>query len=245
LVGISYVTFCLWRREDPDFAARVDAAAARGDLSRLKAINGFEAQDWRAPAWLLERRRPTEYGRQTAQINVSANAGAVAGVNGSRANSIFEAVVLTDLDFIKLAAHPDYAPKEPVADGVPPKLAPPLHKNGEPSGCVISASLDAADKRVLKAAGRAADELGNIVCIKVSDEEYAALSKHPAYDFEPREDRTDKRVLAVPAHLRGRLERRGQNIVLLSASLAADYNRRLATIRARTDEFLSGETRPR
>ena len=37
--------------------------------------------------------------------------------NGSRANSIFEAVVLTDLDFIKLAAHPDYAPKEPVADG--------------------------------------------------------------------------------------------------------------------------------
>jgi hypothetical protein len=177
--------------------------------------------------------------------NAATAAGAVAGVNGSRANSIFEAVVLTDLDFIKLAAHPDYAPKEPVADGVPPKLAPPLHKNGEPSGCVISASLDAADKRVLKAAGRAAGELGNIVCIKVSDEEYAALSKHPAYDFEPREDRTDKRVLAVPAHLRGRLERRGQNIVLLSASLAADYNRRLATIRARTDEFLSGETRPR
>src|SRR5258708_38601252 len=149
------------------------------------------------------------------------------------------------MDFVKVGGDSEYGSKEPVADGVPLKLAPPVQKNGEPSGCVISASLDAADKRVLKAAGRAADELGNIVCIKVSDEEYAALSKHPAYDFEPREDRTDKRVLAVPAHLRGRLERPGQNIVLVSASLAADYNRRLATIRARTDEFLSGETRPR
>ena len=157
LVSITEAVFCLWRREDSDFAARVDTAAARGDLSRLKAINGFAAQDWRAPAWLLERRRPTEYGRQAAQINVSANAGAIAGVNGSRANSIFEAVVLADLDFIRLAAHPDYAPKEPVADGIPPKLAPPLRKIGEPGGYVISESLAAIDKRVLEQTGRTAD----------------------------------------------------------------------------------------
>ena len=39
----------------------------------------------------------------------------------------------------------------------------------------------------------------------------------------------------IPAHLRGRLERRGQNIVLLSASLAAAYARRLAEMRVRTD----------
>ena len=113
-----------------------------------------------------------------------------------------------------------------------------MHKNGEPGGCVISESLDAADKEVLKAAGRAPGELANIVCIKVSDEEYAALSKHPAYDFEPREDRTDKDASAVPAHLRGRLERRGQNIVLLSASLAAVCDRRLAKLHAETDARL-------
>jgi hypothetical protein len=117
-------------------------------------------------------------------------------------------------------------------------LAPPLHKHGEPAGCVISESLDAADRAVLKAAGRAPGELGNIVCIKVSDEEYVALSKHPAYDFELREDRTDKEAQAVPAHLRGRLERRGQNIVLLSASLAAVYDQRLAESRARIDALL-------
>jgi hypothetical protein len=175
-----------------------------------------------------------QYGRQAAQISVTANAAAAVGANG-KPPTVFEAMVMADLDFIKLSGHPDYAPKQPVLDGVPPDLAPPLHKNGEPGGCVFSESLDAADKAVLKAAGRAPGELGNIVCIKVSDEEYAALSKHPAYDFEPREHRTDKDALAVPAHLRGRLERRGQNIVLLSASLAAVYDQRLAESRARID----------
>jgi hypothetical protein len=158
-----------------------------------------------------------EYGRQAAQINVTANAAAAAGAN-SKPPTVFEAMVLADLDFAKLSAHAEYFQKEPAQDGVPVELNGPLYKNGEPVGCIISESLDAADKRALKAAGRALRELGNIVCIKVSDEEYVALSKHAAYDFQPREHRIDRGVLAVPAHLRGRLERRGQNIVLLSAS---------------------------
>jgi hypothetical protein len=147
-------------------------------------------------------------------------------------------MVLADLDFARLSAHAEYFQKEPARDGVPVELNGPLYKNGEPGGCVISESLDAADRAVLKAAGRAPGELGNIVCVQVSDEEYAALSKHPAYDFEPREHRTDKDALTVPAHLRGRLERRGQNIVLLSASLAAVHDRRLAESRARIDALL-------
>jgi hypothetical protein len=240
LVGISYVVFCLWRRQDQEFAARVDAASARGDMARIRKVEQHGDQDWRAPAWLLERRRPLEYGRQTAQINVTANAAAAVGANG-KTPTVFETMVMADLDFVKLSGHPDYAPKEAVLDGLPPELAPPLHKNGEPGGCVISESLDAADRAVLEAAGRAPGELGNIVCIKVSDEQYVALSKHPAYDFEPREDRADKEVLAVPAHLRGRLERRGQNIVLLSASLASVYARRLVEMRARTDARLKAQ----
>ena len=36
--------------------------------------------------------------------------------------------------------------------------------------CVSQEWLDAADRAVLKAAGRRPGELGNIVCIKVSDE---------------------------------------------------------------------------
>jgi hypothetical protein len=238
LVSITEAVFCLWRREDASFALKVDAASAKGDLARLKTINGHGEQDWRAPAWLLERRRPAEYGRQAAHINISANAAAAASAGNGKPPTVFEAMVLADLDFIKLSSHPDYAPKEAVLDGLPRELAPPLHKNGEPGGYVISESLDAADRGVLKAAGRAPGELGNIVRIKVSDEQYAALSKHPAYDFELREHRTDKDALAVPAHLRGRLERRGQNIVLLSASLAAVYDQRLAESRARIDALL-------
>jgi hypothetical protein len=53
------------------------------------------------------------------------------GANG-KPPTFFEAMVLSDLDFIKLSNHPDYSRKEPVLDGVPPELTPPLHKNGEP-----------------------------------------------------------------------------------------------------------------
>ena len=79
LVGITHSLFCLWRRQDPDFAARIDAASARGDMARIKKNDGHGEQSWQSLAWLLERRRPLEYGRQAAQINVTANAGAVAG----------------------------------------------------------------------------------------------------------------------------------------------------------------------
>ena len=86
----------------------------------------------------------------------------------------------------------------------------------------------------LEEAIRAPGEIGNIICIEVSNEEYVALSKHPAYDCQPDEDRADReaqslaqpplRVLIIQKprrlHLRGRLERRGQNIVLISASIA-------------------------
>src|SRR5215472_15671883 len=131
-------------------------------MARIKKNDGHGEQSWQSLAWLLERRRPLEYGRQAAQINVSANAAAVVGANG-KPPTVFESMVLGDLDFIKLSTHPDYAPKEPVQDGIPLELSGPLHKNGEPGGCIISQSLDTADKKVLEAAGRGPGELGNIV----------------------------------------------------------------------------------
>ena len=208
-------------------------------MARIRKVEQHGDQDWRAPAWLLERRRPLEYGRQAAQINVTANAAAAVSANG-KPPTVFETMVMGDLDFASLSTHREYSQKEPLQDGIPVQLNGPLYKNGEPGGCVISESLNTADRAVLEAAGRALGELGNIVCIKVSDEEYVALSKHPAYDFELREHRTDKEALAVPAHLRGRLERRGQYIVLLSASLAAAYARRLDEMRARIDAPRTG-----
>ena len=149
LVSITEVVFCLWRREDPDFAARVDAASAKGDLARIKTIDGYGAQDWGAPAWLLERRRPMEYGRQTAAaINVSANAAAVANGNGN--GQSFQSVVVSDLEFLALRDHPDYehTPAGPVlevrAEIVPEELSGSLSRQGY-SGTVVSQS--AADAR--------------------------------------------------------------------------------------------------
>src|SRR5215469_6913030 len=83
VVGISEVIFYLWCKEKPGFRERVDAASGKGDLARIKKIDGHGEQSWQSLAWLLERRRPLEYGRQAAQINVSANAAAaVSGGNG-------------------------------------------------------------------------------------------------------------------------------------------------------------------
>jgi hypothetical protein len=174
-----------------------------------------------------------EYGRQAAQINVSANAAAAASGGNGKAPTVFEAMVMADLDFVKLTAHPEYTQKEPVLDGVPVELSGPLQKDGESSGYVISESLAAIDRRALEAAGRAPGEMGNVVCVKVSDQEYQALSKHPAYDYQPDGDRADRDAQSLAPHLRGRLERRGQNIVLLPASLTAIYDRRIAQSRAR------------
>jgi hypothetical protein len=231
LVSITEAAFCLWRRGDPDFAARVDAAAARGDSSRLKAINRFAAQDWRAPAWLLERRRPTEYGRQAAQINVSANAAAAVGVNG-KPPTVFEAMVLSDLDFIKLSNHPDYSPKQPVLDGVPPELTPPLQKNGESTGYVISESLAAIDKRMLEQTGRTEDgPLQNITGVTVSDIEFLALCGHPLYERHPALTREDGRREDVPPELSGSLARKDKNIVVISQSKAEVNKSRLAEAR--------------
>ncbi len=74
------------------------------------------------------------------------------------------------------------------------------------------------------------------MCVKVSDQAYAALSKHPAYDYRSDGDPADKEVQSLPLHLRGRLERR-QNIILLSASEAAVYDRRIAECRAQTENL--------
>ena len=139
---------------------------------------------------------------------------------------------MADLDFVKLTAHPEYTQKEPMLDGVPVELSGPLQKDGESGSYVISESLAAIDGRVLEAAGRVAGEIGNVVCVKVSDQEYQALSKHLAYDYQPDRNRVDRKEQSLAPHFCGRLERRGQNILLISESRAAANAQRMAEIRA-------------
>ena len=70
-VGITRETFYDWRRDDPAFAARVEQAAAKGSLGRLKKIEQHGQNDWHAFGWMLERRHPEFFARAETQLTVS------------------------------------------------------------------------------------------------------------------------------------------------------------------------------
>lgn len=87
--GISYQTFLNWRkragavkerqgksRNAPSdefdvrligFVDHIKEAEAVAAIKSLVKINGAAKKDWRAAAWMLERRFPNEYGRRRAQ----------------------------------------------------------------------------------------------------------------------------------------------------------------------------------
>jgi hypothetical protein len=70
-VGITRETFYDWRRDDPAFAARVEQAAAKGSLGRLKKIEEHGQNDWHAFGWMLERRHPEFFARAETQLTVN------------------------------------------------------------------------------------------------------------------------------------------------------------------------------
>jgi len=68
-VGICYGTFRMWMQrgqgthknrkpsqEYVDFVEAVQGAEAKGELSAIASIRGASKDDWRAAAWMLERR---------------------------------------------------------------------------------------------------------------------------------------------------------------------------------------------
>ena len=66
--GISYTSFARWRREQPAFAAAVEAAEWKATAGWLGSIRDAAGGDWRAAAWMLERRYPREYGKDRPQL---------------------------------------------------------------------------------------------------------------------------------------------------------------------------------
>ena len=69
--GITERTFYHWveRGKNGDepyaqFLQALSGAEAEGIRKNLDAIQGASEKDWRAAAWLLERRHPAEYGRR-------------------------------------------------------------------------------------------------------------------------------------------------------------------------------------
>ncbi len=81
LSGVGKSTFYEWVNDDKEFADEVEAAKRFSEavmISRLKAL-GEEKADWRAYAWLLERRFPEEWtAKREIELNQTVNDGGAA-----------------------------------------------------------------------------------------------------------------------------------------------------------------------
>jgi transposase len=81
LAGISERTYYRWIKEDEEWAEEVEMAKRFSEavmVSRLKAL-GEEKADWRAYAWLLERRFPEEWtAKREIELNQTVNDGGAA-----------------------------------------------------------------------------------------------------------------------------------------------------------------------
>jgi hypothetical protein len=66
VAGIDRTTLWRWTRYDPTFAEEVERADAEAEMAMVKVIH--DANDWRASAWWLERRRPHEWGRNAHPV---------------------------------------------------------------------------------------------------------------------------------------------------------------------------------
>jgi len=72
--SISRSTYYRWIEEDEEFAEEVEAAKDFSEAVLLESIRyqGEAKQDWRAAAWILERRFPDRWGaKREVDVNVS------------------------------------------------------------------------------------------------------------------------------------------------------------------------------
>jgi len=67
------------QKEEPylAFMEAVTLAVAESEVSALKTIKTASKDDWRAAAWMLERRTPTKWGRRVLDINATVDAAIV------------------------------------------------------------------------------------------------------------------------------------------------------------------------
>lgn len=70
MVGVAASTLRDWRTKDPIFAEQYERAVQ--ESLGWHEVNIYRAarEDWRASAWLLERRLPEEYGRNR-EVDIS------------------------------------------------------------------------------------------------------------------------------------------------------------------------------
>ena len=62
LSGVSRSTYYNWVKSDQEWAEEAEAAIRFGEAVQVARISQAGSDDWRAAAWLLERRFPNEWG---------------------------------------------------------------------------------------------------------------------------------------------------------------------------------------
>jgi hypothetical protein len=90
MAGIHEDTLGRWIREKPDFAGEIEAARAESSAHLERHIAGAAESDWKAAAWLLERRHPEEYGRPALRLEARATLdfeGVLAAIEERRASA--------------------------------------------------------------------------------------------------------------------------------------------------------------
>lgn len=61
IAGISEETFYAWKKEKPEFSESLERAKIQYKNSLIKRIEKVSEKNWRACAWLLERRFPDDF----------------------------------------------------------------------------------------------------------------------------------------------------------------------------------------
>jgi len=77
LSSVSRSSYYSWIKQDPEWAEEAEAAIRFGEAVLVSRISQAGVDDWRAAAWLLERRFPNEWGpRQEVSLATTQDGGA-------------------------------------------------------------------------------------------------------------------------------------------------------------------------
>lgn len=77
LVGIDETTFYEWKKNNPGFKEAIEATRAVYESNLIDLIRSNAPNDWRAAAWLLERRHPESWSlKKDISIDVKKSDGA-------------------------------------------------------------------------------------------------------------------------------------------------------------------------
>lgn len=66
-------------RANPEFAAAIDAAEVHGKVSLIERVFNASEDDWKAAAWMLERKYPKEFGKRAPDAISSEELASIVG----------------------------------------------------------------------------------------------------------------------------------------------------------------------